>query len=191
MVSPAFFTSMFYMKTNMLNAWVYLIKFLLMQNIGQKIYVLAFVHHNSVHKTQAHTSLLNNGPVLFPFIQGVIQSDGFTSHPSAGIHVVWIWGAHGLPSTVPVEHQTSASFCQTIFLIGQGHLGFCSCLTKNFQLLFHLLSSPISWCGVFWKFSWNSLISLIPDLAGKKLKALGQTYVPPKALFSAIGIRLI
>lgn len=161
----------------MLNSWVYLIKSLLMQYIRQENYVLAFAHHNSVHKTQAHTSLLNNGPVLFPFIQGVIQSDGFTSHSSAGIHVVWIWGAHGLPSTVPVEHQMSASFWQTIFLIGQGHLGFCSCLARNFQLLFSILSSPISQCGIFCKFSRNSLIFLIPDLEGNKLKALGQIYV--------------
>ena len=41
--------------------------------IWQKNYFLAFVHHNSDHKAQAHTSLLNNGPVLFPVIQGMIQ----------------------------------------------------------------------------------------------------------------------
>lgn len=156
----------------MLYAWAYLIKPLLMQNIGQKHYVLAFVHHNSVHKTQAYTGSLNNGPVLFPFIQGVIQSDGFTSQSSAGIHVVWIWEACGLPSAVPVEHQMSASFWQTIFLIGQGHLRFCSCLARNFQLLFPLSSSPISRHAVFCKFSRDSLISLIPDLARKKKKIL-------------------
>jgi hypothetical protein len=106
-----------------------------MWNMGQKNDVLAFVHHNPVHKTQAHSSPLNNSPVLFPFTQGVIQSDGFTSHSSAGIHVFWIWEACGLLSTVPVEHQMSASLGQTIFLIGQGHLGFWFCLTRNFRLL--------------------------------------------------------
>ena len=106
----SFSNFMFYMKTNMLNVGVCLIQSLLMQNIWQKNYFLAFVHHNSVHKTQAHTSPLNNGPVLFLVIQGVIQSDSFTSHSSAGIHVVWIWGAYRLPTTIPVEHQTSASF---------------------------------------------------------------------------------
>lgn len=61
-----------------------------MHKIGQKNCVLAFVHHNSVHRTQARISSLSSDPVLFPFIQGVIRSDGFTSHSSAGTHVVWI-----------------------------------------------------------------------------------------------------
>lgn len=71
--------------------------------------------NSPVHKTQTYASLLNNGSVLFPFTQGVIQNDSFTSHSSAGIHVVWIWGAHGLPSTVPVEHQMSAFFDRSFF----------------------------------------------------------------------------
>lgn len=126
---------------------------------------------------------LNKCPVLFPSIQGVTQSDSFTSHSSAGIHVVWIWGAHGLPSSVPVEHQMSAFFWQTIFLIGQGHLGFCFCLARNFQFLFLLPSSSISQCGVFCKFSRNSLISLTSDLQEKKLKVLGQTFVASMICF--------
>lgn len=158
---------MFYMKTNVVNVGVCLIKSPLMQNLWQKNYFLAFVHHNSVHKAQAHTNFLNNGPVLFPVIQGVIQSDSFTSHSSAGIHVVWIWGACRLPITVPAEHQTSASFWQTIFLIGQGHLGFYSWLARNFQFLFPLSSSPVFQCGIVCKCSRNFLIFLIPDFAGK------------------------
>lgn len=74
-------TSMLNRKTNMLNSCVYLIKLLLMWNTRQKNDVLAFVYYSPVHTTQAHSSALNHGPVLFPFIQCVIHSDGFSSHP--------------------------------------------------------------------------------------------------------------
>lgn len=53
----SFSTSMFYMKNNMLIAWVYLIKTLLMQNIGQNNCALVFVHRNSVHRPQAFKQL--------------------------------------------------------------------------------------------------------------------------------------
>lgn len=78
-----------------------------MQNIGKNIIILWLLY---IIILFINLRSLNNCLVLFPFIQSVIQSDGFTSHSLAGIHVVWIWKAHGLPSTVPVEHQTSAFF---------------------------------------------------------------------------------
>lgn len=58
-----FCTSMFDRQTNMVKAQADLIKLLLMWNTRWKNNVLAFVRYSPVHKTQAHSSSLNHGPV--------------------------------------------------------------------------------------------------------------------------------
>ena len=142
---------------------------------------------------------LNNGPLLFPFIQGVIQSDGLTSHSSAGIHVVWIWEAHGLPSTVPVEHQMSAfltehfsNWSRSPWILLLPCKEFSTFIPPTLQSYFPMCCLPQIQQN-FSHFSNFRPCRKEIKSSGTNLYGLWDTLsqIPPEAFFSALGIRPI